>query len=67
MKQITFFLFLFLTVISSFEKSFSQGTIEAGDPPNNTEIPNFFKSMLPDIEEEVNNIIAGKVPTSYKF
>ena len=60
MKQITFFLCLFLTVISSFEKSFSQGTIEAGDPPNNTDIPDFFKSKLSDIEEEVNNIIAGK-------
>ena len=40
--------------------SSSPGTIEAGDPPNNTGIPDFYKSKLTDIQEEVDNIKNGK-------
>ena len=60
MKRTALFLFLFLIVLFSFEKSFSQGTIDAGDPPNNTDIPDFYKSKLADIEEEVANVKNGK-------
>ena len=43
--------------------SFAQGRIEAGDPPNNTDIPAFFKSKLSDIDHEIKNLKAGKVKT----
>ena len=35
---------------------FSQIKIEAGDPPNPTNIPAFFKSKLSDIDTEINTI-----------
>ena len=60
MKRTTLFLCLFLIVLFSFEKSFSQGIIDAGDPPNNTDIPGFYKSKLSDIEDEINKIKTGK-------
>ena len=50
-----------LNCIFSFDKSFSHGTIDAGDPPNNTDIPDFYKSRFADIEKEVNNLINGEV------
>lgn len=40
---------------------FAQVKIEAGDPPNNTNIPGFFKSRLSDIQNEIENIKLGKV------
>ncbi len=40
---------------------FTQGTIDAGDPPNNTDIPDFYKSKLADLEDEVNDIENGEV------
>jgi len=46
-----------------FNDSFSQGTIEEGDPPNPTDIPGFFKSTLADIETELDNIQLGNVKT----
>jgi len=61
MKRLILFLYLFLMVIFPFEKLFAQAIIEFGDPPNNTDIPDFFKSKLSDIEEEVNNIRKGNV------
>ena len=32
-----------------------------GDPPNNKNIPEFYKSRLSDIDEELNHISKGKV------
>jgi len=61
MKKPALFLFLFLFLLFSLEKSFAQGTIDAGDPPNNTDIPDFYKSRIADIEKEVNRIALGEV------
>lgn len=54
-------LYLFLLTFFSFQKSFSQEPIEAGDPPNNSDLPVFFKSRLNDIESEINHIKIGEV------
>lgn len=54
-------LYLFLFTFFSFQKSFSQEPIEAGDPPNNSDLPVFFKSRLNDIESEINHIKIGEV------
>jgi len=51
---------ILLVFVISIEISFSQQSIEAGDPPNNTDIPDFYKSKLSDIDEEVNNLKTGK-------
>jgi hypothetical protein len=58
MKKILFTILLVLTC--SFEISFSQQSIEAGDPPNPAGIPDFYKSKLSDIEDEINKIKIGK-------
>ncbi len=63
MRRITLFLYLFFFILFSFQNSFSQEPIEAGDPPNKTDIPDFFKSKLSDIENEVKNIKIGEVKT----
>lgn len=42
---------------------FSQIEIEAGDPPNNTNTPEFYKSKLSDIDLEINQIKLGEVKT----
>jgi hypothetical protein len=42
---------------------FAQIKIEAGDPPNNTDIPGFFRSKLSDIQHEIDNLKTGKVKT----
>ncbi|NQU51774.1 MAG: hypothetical protein HQ522_04480 [Bacteroidetes bacterium] len=42
---------------------FSQIEIEAGDPPNNTNIPEFYRSKLSDIDSEINLIRRGEVET----
>ncbi len=47
-------------IIFQFEKASSQVAIEAGDPPNPTDIPGFYKSKLSDIQEEIMNIKTGK-------
>jgi len=39
----------------------SQVKIEAGDPPNNTNIPDFFKSKLSDVDKELDNVKKGEV------
>lgn len=49
-------IFLFQT-----EVLYSQGVIKEGDPPNRTDIPEFFKSDLTSIEEEVGLVSKGKV------
>jgi hypothetical protein len=52
---------IFLTVILSTGMLYSQVKPEAGDPPNRTDIPGFYKSRLSDIEEELQNIKKGEV------
>ncbi len=61
MNNISLILLWFSLPILIFNDSFSQGTIEAGDPPNPTDIPGFFKSTLADIEIELDNIQGGNV------
>jgi len=61
MNNISLILLWLSLPILIFNDSFSQGTIEAGDPPNPTDIPSFFKSTLADIEIELDNIQLGKV------
>ena len=61
MRKAILFCSLFLISLFFFEKSFSQEPIEAGDPPNKTDIPDFYKSKLSDIENEVKNINKGDV------
>ncbi|MEA3476933.1 MAG: M14 family zinc carboxypeptidase [Bacteroidota bacterium] len=61
MKRTTLFFCLFLIVFFSFDKSFSQGNIDAGDPLNNRDIPDFYKSKFTDIEEEINHVKIGEV------
>lgn len=51
-----FFVFLFVP-------GFSQIETESGDPPNNSDIPEFFKSKLSDIQKEVESIKFGEVKT----
>jgi hypothetical protein len=46
-----------------YSTSFSQNKIEAGDPPNNTDLPDFFKSRLTDIENELGKVKKGKIET----
>lgn len=55
--------FFVLYIIGFFPAmiTFSQERIEGDDPPNNTEIPVFYKSKLADIEEELDNVNAGQV------
>lgn len=50
------FVFLFVPVFSQIE-------IESGDPPNNSDIPEFFKSKLSDLQKEIENIKFGEVKT----
>lgn len=56
---------LLFTFISLFAVTFcfSQAKIEAGDPPNNLDIPEFFKSKLSEIQNEVENVKLGDVKT----
>jgi hypothetical protein len=41
----------------------SQISIEAGDPPNNKNIPEFYKSKLTDIDKELEHVQVGKIET----
>lgn len=54
---------LIILLVFLFQINFAQGTIEAGDPPNNTDIPSFFKSKLSDIQHEIDNVNSGRVKT----
>ena len=63
MKKLIQKLVLLLLVLSIVNDSYSQIEIEAGDPPNNTDIPDFFKSKLSDIENELKNIKLGEFKT----
>lgn len=55
----SYLIFVFLIFFSG--NIFSQTIPEAGDPPNNTNIPGFYKSTLSDIENELSNLQKGKV------
>ncbi len=53
---------LFLLIFTGITyPSLSQIKIEAGDPPNPTNLPDFFKSKLSDIDHEIINIKKGEV------
>jgi hypothetical protein len=43
--------------------SFAQIKIDAGDPPNNTDIPAFFKSKISEIQNEIDLVKSGEVKT----
>ena len=60
MKKLALFLLSCLVVVFSIENANSQVPIEAGDPPNPSDIPGFYKSKLSDIQEEIMNIKTGK-------
>jgi hypothetical protein len=60
MKRTLLSICLILMIILPLQKAFSQVAIEAGDPPNPTDIPDFYKSKLSDIQEELMNIKAGE-------
>ena len=52
----------FLMALFSFSVSvFSQVDPEAGDPPNNLNIPDFYKSKLSDIEAMLHKVKVGEV------
>lgn len=61
MNALSKILFVLTAVVILQPNVFSQSGIEAGDPPNNTDIPSFFKSKLSDIENEVQNVTKGEV------
>ncbi len=52
---------LFMIGIFSTAIALAQEKIEAGDPLNNTEIPNFYKCKLSDIEKEMDLVSTGQV------
>ena len=60
MKRALLFICLILMIIFPLQKAFSQVAIEAGDPPNPTDIPDFYKSRLSDIQEEILNLKVGE-------
>ena len=60
MKKAVLSLSLVIMISAVFENASSQVAIEAGDPPNSTDIPDFFKSKLSDINEEIMNLKTGK-------
>ncbi len=63
MKKLYQILVLLFIVIWFSNDLFSQVNIDAGDPPNNADIPYFFKSKLSDIEDELKNVKLGKFET----
>jgi hypothetical protein len=60
MKRTLLFICLIFMIIASFEMVSSQVAIEAGDPPNPTDIPDFYKSKLSDIDKEIKLLKTGK-------
>ncbi len=62
MVQRNFFFkgFLISVLISFAGLCRAQSPIEAGDPPNLTDLPSFYKSTLSDLEAELNSIKKGK-------
>ncbi len=52
----------FFTVYIS-DPLFGQGSIDTGDPPNCTDIPDYYRTKLSDIDKEVDDIKKGEVTT----
>ena len=52
---------LLLLLLFCGQTVFSQVAIEDGDPPNSSSIPDFYKSRLEDIDEELENVRKGDV------
>jgi hypothetical protein len=63
MKTTNLKLALILISLFLITTGFSQVAIESGDPSNNTDIPDFYKSKLSDIENEIKKIKKGEVKT----
>jgi len=61
LKKTAFIFYIILICLGSINKSYSQVPIDVGDPPNNTDIPGYFKSRLIDIENELAEIKKGIV------
>ncbi|MDD4192581.1 MAG: M14 family zinc carboxypeptidase [Mangrovibacterium sp.] len=61
-KCITKHLVLMLFIIASVNV-FAQAVPEAGDPRNNINIPDFYRSKLSDVETALNTVRSGKVKT----
>ncbi len=60
-QRLVFLLALGSMLILTTKAVFSQVNIEAGDPPNNQNIPGFFKSKLSDIDTELDRVTKGNV------
>jgi hypothetical protein len=60
MKKLSLFLLSCLFAIFTIGNANAQVKIEAGDPPNPTDIPDFYKSKLSDIDKEIMNLKTGK-------
>ena len=60
MKNLFFKPLLILTLLLISRDSYCQVPIDAGDPPNRTDIPGFYKSRLSDIEAEIATLKIGK-------
>ena len=61
MNRTTSSILLVLSLIFLLEGSFAQVAIDPCDPPNNKNIPGFFKSGLEAIGEEIRNLEKGTV------
>jgi hypothetical protein len=59
-KKIFFRFFLIVVGFCFSMNTFSQLALEPGDPPKQTDIPNFFKSKLADIDAEIALMKQGK-------
>ncbi len=63
MMRVTITFLLFLAAVFMSGRSLAQVRIEAGDPPNNTDIPDFYGSTLSAIEDEIYHVKKGDVKT----
>ena len=57
------FILLLAAILFFGGRSSAQIKIEAGDPPNNSDIPAFFKSKVSEIQDEIDNLQLGEVET----
>lgn len=60
MKKIVIKHLVLSVIILSSEITLSQNPIDPGDPPNNKDIPGFYKSRLSDIKAEIKGLKTGK-------
>ncbi len=61
-KRLQSILFILLLIVVVFtQQGYSQVKIEAGDPPNNANLPDFYRGKLSDINEELRLVSRGKV------